>query len=175
VESEVGVGTVVRVALPACVCAECPKDDVAVEEERLPPSHPRVRRKRVLIVDDEVKLGAAIQKELSAMHEVEFVTSGVEALALLRGGARFDLILCDLVMPSMSGIALHEELQALAPDQAKRMVFLTGGAFSPSADDFLHEVGNLCLEKPFDLRRLHAVVQEALGERRSSEVRPGCE
>jgi signal transduction histidine kinase/CheY-like chemotaxis protein len=164
-ESEVGVGTVFRVALPACASEQIAAMALAAktDDEGRRSSVPPTKRGRVLVVDDEVKLGAVIQKELSTRHEVEFLTSGKDALARLRGGARFDLILCDLLMPSMSGIALYQELQALAPDQARRMVFLTGGAFSHTAESFLHEVGNVYLEKPFDLDRLHAVVHEVIG------------
>jgi PAS domain S-box-containing protein len=167
-ESEVGAGTVFRVALPACAAEQQEARSVAPaakseDDEGRRSSVPPTKRGRVLVVDDEVKLGSVIQKELSTRHEVEFLTSGKDALARLQGGARFDLILCDLLMPAMSGIALYQELQALAPDQARRMVFLTGGAFNHTAETFLHEVGNVCLEKPFNLEQLHAVVHEVIG------------
>jgi signal transduction histidine kinase/CheY-like chemotaxis protein len=158
-ESEVGKGSIFRVALPAYDRASGVGEHV--EGDRRSSSPPN-RRSRLLIVDDEIKLGTAIQKELSGMHDVEFLASGTEALARVKGGDRFDLILCDLVMPLMSGMVLYQEIQTLAPEQARRMIFLTGGAFTATARSFLHEVGNPYLEKPFDLDRLHAVVHDAL-------------
>jgi CheY-like chemotaxis protein len=90
------------------------------------------------------------------VHRVTAVTSGPAALAHLQAGARFDVILCDMTMPGMSGMALHERLLAMAPDQAARMVFLSGGALTPAARVFLER--HPVLEKPFELRALEAVV-----------------
>lgn len=63
-------------------------------------------------------------------------------------------------MPQMTGKDLHAELSAVAPDQAERMVFLTGGAFTPGARAFLDGISNPCVDKPFDPRALLALVSE---------------
>jgi CheY-like chemotaxis protein len=68
------------------------------------------------------------------------------------------LILCDLMMPQMTGMQLHAALVEKAPTQAERMVFLTGGAFTPGARAFLEAVPNEYLEKPFDREQLRALV-----------------
>ena len=112
---------------------------------------------RVLVVDDEPMVGRLVERALAPVHRVTAVTSGREALARLEAGERFDVILCDLTMPGMSGMALHERVLALAPDQAARMVFLSGGAFTAPARAFLER--HPALEKPFDLRALEAVIQ----------------
>lgn len=54
--------------------------------------------------------------------------SADEALRLIEGGERYDVILCDLMMPVMTGMELHDALSRFAPDQANAMVFMTGGA-----------------------------------------------
>ncbi|MBI5478717.1 MAG: response regulator [Deltaproteobacteria bacterium] len=87
---------------------------------------------------------------------------GLPARARLGRGERFDVILCDLMMPVMTGMELYDELGRVAPEQRERVVFLTGGAFTPTARSFLSQVPNPRLEKPFDVDELLAVVATRL-------------
>ncbi|ATB27875.1 response regulator [Melittangium boletus] len=116
-------------------------------------------RGRILVVDDEPQIGGAIRRTLRREHEVVTLTSAREAYARLRDGERFDLVLSDVMMPEMSGVELHQELSRLSPDLAARMVFLTGGAFTPYARSFLSDVENPRLEKPFSSEALRDLVQ----------------
>ena len=77
-------------------------------------------------------------------------------------GELFDLILCDLMMPDMTGMDLHHELVQIAPEQANRMIFLTGGAFTPGARDFLATYPQEYIEKPFASANLRAIVRRYL-------------
>ena len=70
------------------------------------------------------------------------------------------VIFSGLMMPEMTGMELHAEVVRLHPKAAARMVFLTGGAFTPSATEFLDRVPNERLDKPFDPKRIRALVQE---------------
>jgi CheY-like chemotaxis protein len=85
-----------------------------------------------------------------------------EALVLLGAGARFDLLLCDLLMPEASGMELFEKLGATYPDQAKRTVFMTGGAFTERARAFAAKRQHRVLTKPVDVREIEALLAEAL-------------
>jgi CheY-like chemotaxis protein len=143
VSSAVGQGTTFVVRLPA-------SDGVPSCLQRTTPVIAVVRRARVLVIDDEPAIGIALRRTLQDDHDVEAVTSARSALDLLDAGRRFDVILCDMMMPEQTGEGLHAELAGRLPDQAERMVFLTGGAFTPRARAFLDGVNNLCLEKPFD-------------------------
>jgi len=126
----------------------------------IPASAPRPRNGHILVVDDEPLVGRLVERALVRDHHVTVVTAGRAALERLTAGERFDLILCDLMMPEMTGMDLFDRVTELAPDQAERMVFLTGGAFTRRARDFLRE--RPFLEKPFDLSALEAVVRERL-------------
>jgi CheY-like chemotaxis protein len=121
-------------------------------------------RGRVLIIDDERTVGSAIGRLLKTAHDVTVTTSAEEALTLMLGGELFDIILCDLMMPTMTGMDLYAELLRRLPNQASRMVFLTGGAFTPRARAFLDEVPNPRLEKPFEIRELLALLGERLSK-----------
>ena len=120
-------------------------------------SGPARLRARVLVVDDEPLIGATLARVLSA-HEVIAVHSAREALVRIGAGERFDAILCDLMMPDMSGMDLHASLAGSAPETAGRMVFLTGGIFTPAARAFADSIPNPMVEKPFDAGALRALV-----------------
>jgi PAS domain S-box-containing protein len=111
----------------------------------------------VLVVDDEPMVGRAITRMLTPPHRVVSVHSAAEALARL-AAEPFDAVLCDLMMPEMTGMAFHARLLAEAPATAARMVFLTGGAFTPDAVEFLERVPNHRLEKPFTVVELRAAL-----------------
>jgi PAS domain S-box-containing protein len=111
----------------------------------------------ILVIDDEPMVGRAITRMLVPPHRVVCVGSAADALEQLATG-RFDTILCDLMMPEMTGMALYQQLQAEAPAHAARMVFLSGGAFTQEAIDFLQRVPNARLEKPFTPAQLRAAV-----------------
>jgi CheY-like chemotaxis protein len=119
-----------------------------------------VLRRRVLVLDDEAVVGRAIQRLLHATCEVLALVQGPEALARVASGQRFDAILCDLMMPEMSGARFYEELSRLAPEQAQRVIFMTGGAFTEQSRTFLANTGLPCLEKPLEPQRLLALLAE---------------
>jgi signal transduction histidine kinase/CheY-like chemotaxis protein len=157
IESAEGHGATFRVTLPVA--------QATVTDEPTPTPEPArpFRRGRVLVVDDEAMIRRSIQRSLGSQHDVTSASSGREALDLLVSGERFDMIFCDLMMPEMTGMELHAVLQMTSPEQAKQMVFLTGGAFTESARRFLSEVPNVALDKPFDPQKLLTLVNERIG------------
>jgi len=120
------------------------------------------QRPRILVVDDEELIVTVIGRMLAADFDVTATTHAEEALRRVRAGERFDAVVCDLMMPEMSGMALFEELQHEAPGLATRTVFLSGGVFKPEVRDFLDRVPNECLDKPFDAAGLRATLRRVL-------------
>jgi PAS domain S-box-containing protein len=154
VTSEPGKGSRFTVHLPRASSVVRPSLPVS-------PARPKsIRRASILCVDDEAAIGQAIKRVLVAEHDVELVTNASEAFARVEAGHRFDLILCDLMMPGMSGMDLHRELMRVAPDVAARVVFLTGGAFTQRAREFLEGVQNQRLEKPIGIDALRNAIAE---------------
>ena len=84
----------------------------------------------------------------------------------------FDLILCDLMMARVSGIEFHAWLAIHYPRLANHLVFITGGAFTPKAREYLANVGNLTIEKPFDVKALKQQVREMIRAARSGILTP---
>jgi CheY-like chemotaxis protein len=119
-----------------------------------------LRRGKVLVIDDEPMVARSLGRVLEPDHDVTIVLDAGDAHRRVLAGERFDVILCDLMMPQMTGMDLHAELLRAVPEQAAQMVFLTGGAFTPRARAFLDGVPNQRLPKPFDMQQLRALVSD---------------
>jgi PAS domain S-box-containing protein len=150
VESAPGRGTTFRVSLPASAPAAAAAGPAAVVS---------ARRGRVLVLDDDPLVGRSMARLLQGAHDVTVLASPVEALARIEAGERWDAVLCDLMMPELSGMDVAERLARAAPDLAPRVVYLTGGAFTERARLFLAE-GRPWLEKPVDAAVLRRRVEE---------------
>ncbi len=160
VESEVGTGSLFRLLLPPA--RGTPSEAIHPE----PPDATIRERRRILVVDDEPMVCRSVSRILSGAHEVVISSGAREALGLLGAGEHFDLILCDLMMPEMTGMDLYERLRSDWPDAATRVAFLTGGAFTAVARAFLEKVSRPCIEKPFEPQALRKVVTELLAPAR---------
>ena len=156
--SEKGRGTAFRVVLPAATTA--PPD-----AER-PASAPDVALAcaSILVVDDEPAVGNVFRRILRD-HEVTFFTSARDALAVLDTGKKFDVVFSDLMMPEMSGIEFYDELARRFPAAIERLVFVSGGAFTPSASAFFDRVDTERLPKPFVAQDVRDIVKRLLALR----------
>lgn len=155
VQSELGKGTTFTIRLPAYIGASVSTDAVSV-----PPFESAVQG-RILIVDDEEKLRDAVARMLPRYDTIK-AASGAEARRILQSDQDFDLILCDMMMSDVSGMDLHEWLATQYPRLAKQFVFITGGAFTARASEYLSKVDNIRLEKPFDATNFKMIVAELI-------------
>lgn len=155
VKSRTGLGTIFRIVLPTA-------DHQATAPLAVLLEIPVTRAGRILVIDDEEMLCGVIKRLLGADHHVTTVTSAKEGLSRLNGGERFDLILCDLMMPEMTGMDLYDELKQSAPDQAEKLMFMSGGAFTDDARAFLARSPNAVIDKPFKSAGLRQAVQRFL-------------
>lgn len=111
------------------------------------------------MVDDEPSLRRVVRRMLGRTHRVEEAASGAEARRILEQDATFDVVLCDLMMPDMNGIDFFEWLSGALPELAPRVVFMTGGVFTPKTERFLRGCSNEVLAKPFRRGTLEQVVK----------------
>jgi signal transduction histidine kinase len=158
VESVVGSGTLFRITLPAAPARP------SVAQVPAPVRAGPTPRAQILIVDDDAKVLAMLYRILGHRHDVTLANDGAEALAVLTGGRRFDIVLCDLMMPKMSGMDLFERVEQMAPEQASGFVFLCGGAVTQRATDFLEAHAGQRFDKPFQLHELEAMIAARLHE-----------
>jgi CheY-like chemotaxis protein/anti-sigma regulatory factor (Ser/Thr protein kinase) len=154
VSSEVGRGTTFQVRVPV----DREVQALSIRTPTPPPARSPDRAK-VLVVDDELTVVSMLSRILTEEHNVEIATSAETALELI-DRSDFDVVLCDLLMPNMSGVDLYEEVLRRYPGFQKRIVFMTGGAFTPRAAQFLARVDNPRIEKPFDMKSLRRLVRD---------------
>ena len=117
-------------------------------------------RGRILVVDDQPSVGKVLQRMLGREHDLIIVQSGGEAKRILESDTAFHLVLCDLMMPDVSGMDLFEWLDAAHPELAQRMVFISGGTFTPRAAEFVQKIGDRLLEKPFSVRKVKSMLEK---------------
>jgi CheY-like chemotaxis protein len=109
---------------------------------------------RILVIDDEVDLLDYMTRALRGEgYLVDAVSDADQALARL-AETRYELIICDMRMPGLSGPQLYRQAQAQDPDLAERFMFVTGDTIGHATQDFLAETGAPFLCKPFGLAEL---------------------
>jgi two-component system NtrC family sensor kinase len=135
-----------------------------------PTLHPRpalspgtpARRGKVLLIDDEPDIRRSISKFLTRSGwEVDLADSGEEGLRHVAQG-EYQVVLCDLRMPGMSGHEFYRKLQAEGSPAIERLVFMTGDVLSPEASRFLHEAARPVLSKPFALKDLTEILAQVV-------------
>jgi CheY-like chemotaxis protein/anti-sigma regulatory factor (Ser/Thr protein kinase) len=164
VASTPGQGSTFTVTLPRA------EGSAVAESDHPTGSRKRAQRGRVLIVDDDVNVGRTLSMAIQQFHDVKVVTSGQEALAELhaaRFAGGYDAILCDVLMPGMTGSELFERACGELPGLDGRFIFMSGGLFLEGAAELAKKSQNRVLEKPFDLNdvreALRAVVMRSRG------------
>lgn len=157
VDTRVGIGTTFRIRLP--------RARPALRHASTQPESTIVpRRLRVLVIDDEPLVGSSIRRILSGTHDVEVVTRAAEALEKIRTGTTYDAILCDLMMPELTGMDVYETLAQEFPVQASKMIFLTGGVFTDRAREFVEARPHRVVSKPFKPQRLKDIIAAMIVE-----------
>lgn len=158
VDSVPGRGSTFRVTLPVA----------AMESQRTPPPQappPEDHRGLVALIDDEPAVLAALQRVLGPQHEVHTFSDPVAALERLPT-LRPDVIFCDVMMPELSGAELYNRLLSTHPLLASRLVFMTGGAFSATAREFLDQVQRPVIDKPFTAETVRRLTIEHVARAR---------
>jgi CheY-like chemotaxis protein len=155
VESAPGAGTVFRIVLPGAKSATptpAPPSRVAAAIDP---------RGRLLFIDDEQDICEVMQEALAPFHNLVTTTDAHQALKLLAAGQRFDVILCDMRMPEMTGEDFHTRLGTDNPAQARRLVLMSGG-FTHRPGDPPIVLPRPVLEKPFAIEQVLSLMREAM-------------
>lgn len=117
---------------------------------------------RVLIIDDEAPFRASVRRVFErhgwSVREADDGAVALEVLSMTSSDTRFDLILCDLKMPGVSGMEVYRTVRNSRPELLPRLVFASGDTASVETAAFLESTTCLVLEKPFELSELATVV-----------------
>ena len=155
VESVVGTGTTISLSFPPAAQPESDRDIASAAPLF------GLDALRVLVVDDEPAIGRVLALILGADHKVT-VTDGGEMGVACALAEEFDIVLCDLRMNDLSGADLFEKLRRDRSGLERRIVFMTGGAFTASDRAFIAKVANVVIEKPIDRSELNRAMRETL-------------
>ncbi|HET8946062.1 MAG TPA: ATP-binding protein, partial [Candidatus Polarisedimenticolia bacterium] len=160
-ESDPGRGTTLIVELPVRQEAGLPQPEpdagAGGEETDL------LRRPlRLLVVDDEPIILDLLVDALAGRHSVDTAGGGAEALRKLEQRT-YDVVLLDLKMPGVDGRQVYETMRTRWPAQAERVIFASGDTVHPETRTFIQKSGRPCVDKPFRLEALAAVLDDVAG------------
>lgn len=126
----------------------------------------RVTRKRpsLLVIDDEPMMCELLGALLASDYEVVAFTDPRAALLAI-DDRNFDVVLCDLMMPDLTGMDVYEHVAREHPELSQRFVFISGGAFTDRARDFLANTRCPQVRKPFHRQELVDAVEAQLTPR----------
>jgi len=157
-ESTPGLGTKAVITLPALTprrretgaAQDCPKA-------------------RVLVVDDEPIIIRALQRSMPPDYVVLTAGSGADALHIVGSGCPLDAVVCDIIMPDMSGAEVYQRAVEKRPELEKKFVFMTGGAFTPKTRHFLANTDLPCLKKPFETEELLGRIEKLVSDEKKNK------
>ena len=116
---------------------------------------------RILIVEDEVEIANLLAEVLKKTYEVKLAKNGEEALEYIKS-TDFDLIISDIRMPGLDGIALYHKLRELNPSYLDRIIYSTGVTCDDRTRRFLAESRIEYIKKPFRLAELMEIIKKKL-------------
>ncbi len=159
-ESQPGRGTTMRVTLLCAPEGAAPRDASVA-----PLSSAASPRRRILVIDDEPAVVQLVGQALGERHDVVGTTDPHHGLERLLSDAVFDVVVCDLMMPSLTGMDLYASVAEAKPGMERRFLFATGGPTTDRARAFLATIRNARLMKPFSVSQLEAGIEEAASAR----------
>jgi len=137
---------------------------LAQHSDSRPASEAPAKRARLLIVDDDAMVLSALRRRLHRRYDIVTVLGGVEALARLAEDPAFAWIVCDLMMPEVDGKSFYDAVRLDHPELSDRIVFMSGGAFTPRLRKFAASVSNPVLQKPVSREDLESILSASHGE-----------
>lgn len=157
--SKVNSGTVFKVSLPVNTGLRISeKLQEKTKREFLLPSA------KILIIDDERGILNSLRRLLGKKHQVVLAESGAKALGFLTASDDFDVIICDLLMPDIDGEMLYETICESYPHLQNKIIFTTGGTFTPKLSHFFNEIkqSHICLNKPVEPNELNDAINSII-------------
>ena len=130
----------------------------SVDRGETPTSGQIAVRTRVLLIDDEPMLLLSWQRLFARDYDIQTALGGQAGVRLLEQDDAWDVVVCDLMMPDLDGAAVFEWVHQHRPALAPRMLFCTGGAFTPRAVAFADLIGDRLLQKPVMPADLRAAI-----------------
>jgi CheY-like chemotaxis protein len=115
--------------------------------------------KKILLLDDDAALADLTRMILEKNgYQVETVCDGVQGIKKIMT-SDYSVILCDMMMPNLSGDLFYMAVERVKPHLCKRFLFMTGHRGDRKVDEFVRKVRGLMLWKPFQSHILMESIQ----------------
>jgi DNA-binding NtrC family response regulator len=116
-------------------------------------------RRKILILDDDQWFSNLLVELLQTQHfHTKTVENGVEGIKEIMN-SDFDVILCDIMMPNLSGDMFYVAVQRTKPHLCKRFIFMSGHKGNPKIEAFIKSINGTVLWKPFELYQLTEAIR----------------
>ena len=159
--AEVATGACLRMTLPAATVT-APAD---VRPRSATPARAGMTGQRALVADDEGPVRMLLQRLLTRRgFAVDLASDGQMALQMLERH-QYDVVICDVQMPSLGGLALYENLRKQQPEVLDRFVFISGDILNPQLHALSESSSTPVLSKPFSAAKLDSALDEVIGRR----------
>ncbi len=112
----------------------------------------------VLVIDDEELILRSLGRMLRSDYWVDVCSDGERALEMIAEGD-YDVILCDIMMPGLSGVALYERLKEVCPQARERVIFISAGTFTYKTQSFADSTTQPVLLKPVRREGLRTAIE----------------
>jgi signal transduction histidine kinase len=149
--------------------------DTGMDLPAAPPEEPQMtlqsKRGRVLLIDDERAVAMVYGELLSMHHEVVVAHGGKPAVELMAADERFDVVVCDLMMPELDGVGVFETAQARFPALATRFVFCSGGLVTVRARELAAKPNTRLLYKPVSIDDMLRAIESVMNEHNPRSAR----
>lgn len=157
VRSERGRGTRFSIYLPVLFAVAGPS------EARAAQAVVRGHKETVLVVEDDAATREGVRQVLESLdYQVRVASDGEEALEVFKGQGGFDLVVTDLVMPGVGGMALYKALKERDPKV--KVIIMTGYPLGGGTRELLEEGQVFWIQKPLNTATLSAAVRQAFGD-----------
>ncbi len=117
--------------------------------------------RRLLVIDDDENYRRALARGLGGKFAVVTVASGDEAVTHVRREP-VDFVLCDILMPGLTGFEVRRRLVAERPELEKRFVFVSGALLDPATEAAVRDTGCPSVAKPFEMVTLENLIAQMM-------------
>lgn len=162
IETGPDMGSSVRVRMPRSLAAPASRATTVLPAPMVPTPYAGHARPKLLVVDDEPMICDLVSAMLEDVCDVSAFADSRAALTSLLDGT-FDVVLCDLMMPDLTGMELYDRVVAERPELAQKFIFISGGAFADDALRFLANTTRPQLKKPFRRAELLRHIERLIG------------
>ncbi len=124
---------------------------------------------RIMLIDDDEELLDVLKEIFSVYYQCKGFSNADEALVEIKSGTSYDCIVCDLMMPKMSGFEFYAAVRSSQPTWLSRILFMTGGSYSKEMNEFLNKPEINYCGKPIQVKAILKLVNDLIQKQKTTK------